>query len=111
MGTTLLLVMRTKSTNGQMKVKRGFINNDKNQIRSTLNYEIPEFCPCDEIFDGVASLVFAQNNYFHRIGDETVIVFNAGTTIARWNSKKMKKIFREKMRAKIYRRCLLLSKG
>ena len=106
-----VLVARLKSINGQMKVKKAYIRTDKAENRRFRPYEIPEFCPCEELYDGVTSLVFGQSDYFRRKGDETSILFNSATTIAKWNSKKMKKIFREKMSQKIYRRCRLLTKG
>ena len=106
-----VLVTRVKAVNGQMKVKKAYIKTNKAQNSKTCPYEIPEFCPCDEIYDGVTSLVLGQSDYFRRNGDETSILFNSATTIAKWNGKKMKKLFNQKMSRKIYRRCHLLTKG
>lgn len=106
-----VLVTRVKAVNGQMKVRKAYIKTDQTQDRKIRSYEIPEFCPCDEIYDGVTSLVLGQSDYFRKKGDETSIVFNSATTIAKWNSKKMKKLFNKKMSWKIYRRCRRLTKG
>jgi hypothetical protein len=97
--------MRAKTINGQMKVRKAYIKTSKAENNKIRSYEIPEFCPCDEVYEGVKSLVLGPSDYFRKNGDETSIVFNAATTIARWNAKRMKKIFREKMMSKIYRGC------
>lgn len=102
---------RVKSVNGVLKVKNGYIKAGKSQNNKKLAYEIPEFCLCDEIHNGVASLVLGQNDYIRRNGDDASIVLNAATTIAKWDGKKMRKAFQQKMRAKIYRRCLATRKG
>ncbi len=103
--------MRVKSINGQMKVKKAYIKTDRTQNSKTRLYDIPEFCPCDEIYDGEKSLVLGQSDYFRRNGDETSIVFNSATTITKWDAKKMKKLFKQKMLSKIYRRCKRLARG
>ncbi len=104
-------VMRAKSVDGLMSVKKAYIKADKTQDYATLPYAIPEFCPCDEIYNGVTSLVFGQSDYFQKIGDKTSIVFNSATTIAKWDGKKMRKIFKEKMVQKIYQKCWRLIAG
>ena len=103
--------MRVKSLRGFMNVKKAYIKAAKNQTYTGLSYEIPEFCPCEEIYSGVTSLVFGQSDYLRRNGKAATIVFDATTTIAKWNGKKMKKVFREKMLHKIYRGCWRLTKG
>ncbi|XP_028400033.1 murinoglobulin-1-like isoform X2 [Dendronephthya gigantea] len=100
---------RVKSINGRMKVKKAYIKTKKTQNRKLSSYEIPEFCPCDEIYNGVTSLVIGLSDYFQTKDDKTSIVFNAATTVAKWNGQRMKKIFREKMISKIYRRCKALA--
>ena len=60
--TTYFLVMRVKSRDGVMNVKKAYIKADRTQNYAALSYEIPEFCPCDEIYSGVTSLVFGQGD-------------------------------------------------
>ena len=102
---TYILVMRLKSVDGFMKVKKAYVRADHNQDYATLPYDIPEFCPCDEVYNGVTSLAFGQSDYLRRNCNETSISFKSGTTIVKWKSKKMRKIFREKMEQKIYKKC------
>ena len=97
--------MRLKSVDGFMKVRKAYIRADHSQDYATLPYDIPEFCTCEEIYNGVTSLAFGHNNYLQRSGNETSISFKSGTTIARWIGKKMRKIFREKMEQNIYKKC------
>jgi hypothetical protein len=54
--------MRVKSRDGVMNVKKAYIKADRTQNYAALSYEIPEFCPCDEIYSGVTSLVFGQGD-------------------------------------------------
>jgi hypothetical protein len=103
--------MRAKSHNGLMKVKKAYIKTDRTQDKKSRPYEIPEFCPCDEVYDGVTSLVLGQSDYFRRNGEDASIVFNSATTIAKWDATKMRKIFKKKMLSKIYRRCNRLNSG
>mgnify|MGYP002803887076 FL=1 len=102
---------RVKSLRGFMNVKKAYIKANKNQIHTGLSYEIPEFCTCEEIYNGVTSLVFGQSDYLRKNGKKATIVFDATTTIAKWNGKKMRKVFKEKMRQKIYQRCWRLIEG
>jgi hypothetical protein len=99
--------MRVKSRDGVMNVKKAYIKADRTQNYAALSYEIPEFCPCDEIYSGVTSLVFGQGDYLRKKGRETTIVFDSATTVAKWNGKKMRKIFQEKMLHGIYRKCFI----
>ena len=108
---TYILVMRLKSVDGFMKVKKAYVRADHNQDYATLPYNIPEFCPCDEVYNGVTSLAFGYSNYLRRNGNETSISFKSGTKIVKWNSKKMRKIFREKMEQKIYKKCYIKFSG
>ena len=104
-------VTRVKSINGRMKVKKTYIRADKSQDYKTRPYEIPDICSCDQIYNGVASLVLGLTDYFRKDAAETTMVFNSATTIAKWNGKKMKKRFRKNMLSKIYRKCKRLVKG
>jgi hypothetical protein len=97
--------MQVTSIAGLLNVRKTYINADENQDNATLSYSIPEFCPCDEINNGVTSLVFGQRDYFQKNGEDISIVFNSDTTIAKWNDERMEKIFREKMVQAIYRKC------
>ena len=98
------LVIRAKSKDGFIKVKQTFFKTDKKRGRSVLPYEIPEFCPCDEIYSGVASVMFSQKTYFERKKEGMTIVLDSGTTIAKWTGKKMSKIFKKLMK-KMIRKC------
>ncbi len=103
--------MRVKSVDGLMNVRKAYIKAAKTQEYSALAYGIPEFCPCDELNNGVTSLVFGQSDYLRKNGEETSIIFNPGTTVAKWDAAKMKKIFREKMSHEIYQKCWRIITG
>lgn len=60
----------------------------RKQEKKMLNYEIPEFCPCDQIHNNVKSLVIGTRSYFKKNGKEFVIVLNSGTTIIKWPRNK-----------------------
>ncbi|CAB4016954.1 Hypothetical predicted protein, partial [Paramuricea clavata] len=102
---------RVKSIGGLMKVKKAYIKAYDAVEYATMPYVIPEFCQCDEINNGVASLVFGQSDYFRTNGKEISLVLDSGTTVAKWDGKKMRNIFREKMVQEIYRKCSRFFEG
>ncbi|CAB3986701.1 pregnancy zone -like, partial [Paramuricea clavata] len=102
---------RVKSIGGLMKVKKAYIKANYSQEYATIPYAIPEFCLCDEINNGVTSLVFGQSDYFRKNGEEISLVFDSGTTITKWNGEKMRNMFREKMVQEIYQKCWLFFEG
>ena len=96
---------RVKSFNGLLSVKKAYIQAKNIADYSTFPYAIPEFCPCDEINNGITSLVFGQSEYLQRNDLEGSIVLNPDTTVAKWDGKKMRNKFREKMMQEIYQKC------
>jgi hypothetical protein len=106
-----ITVTRIKSIGGLMKVGKAYIKANYSQEYATVPYVIPEFCLCDEINNGVTSLVFGQSDYFRKNGEEISLVFDSGTTIAKWNGEKMRNIFREKMVQEIYQKCWRFFEG
>ena len=103
--------MRVKSLHGFMNVKKGYIKANRVKNYAALSYEIPEFCPCEEIYSGETSLIFGQSDYLRRKDRKATIVFDAATTVAKWNGKKMRKIFHQKMLHGIYLKCSRLIEG
>ncbi|CAB3978842.1 alpha-2-macroglobulin-like isoform X1, partial [Paramuricea clavata] len=102
---------RVKSIGGLLTVKKAYIKANYSQEYATVPYTIPEFCLCDEINNGVTSLVFGQSDYFRKNGEDISLVFDSGTTIAKWNGEKMRNIFREKMVQEIYQKCWRFFEG
>ena len=102
---------RVKSFNGVLSIKKAYIKAKNIQEYSAIPYAIPEFCPCDEINNGVTSLVYGQSEYLRTDDMENFIALNPGITIARWDRKTMKNIFREKMVEEIYQKCWRLIAG
>ena len=106
-----ITVTRIKSIGGLMKVRKAYIKANYSQEYAMVPYAIPEFCICDEINNGVTSLVFGQSDFFRKNGEEISLVFDSGTTIAKWNGEKMRNIFREKMVQEIYQKCWRFFEG
>ena len=107
----VISVTRVKSIGGLMKVRKAYIKAKDTLEYATFPYVIPEFCQCDEINNGVAALVFGQSDYFGKNGEEISLVLDSGTTVAKWNGKKMRNIFREKMVQEIYQKCWRFFEG
>ena len=86
-----------KSIEGLIKISRSYMKCKKQQ-KLWLSYEIPEFCPCDEINNGVKSLMIGKSSFFKKNGNETIIVLNSETTIMKWTGKVMKKKLKQKVK-------------
>lgn len=59
-------------------------------MKKDLEYRIPEFCPCEEIYDKERSIVVGRNSYFEDDGRKITIVLNSGTTIFKYTGKAMR---------------------
>ncbi|XP_028406949.1 murinoglobulin-1-like isoform X3 [Dendronephthya gigantea] len=87
-------VTRMKSAQGMLRVVKAFSEDSKKKgkriMKKNLEYRIPEFCPCDEIYDKERSIVIGQNSYFQDDGRKITVVLNSGTTIYKYTGKVMK---------------------
>ena len=83
-----------KSQQGMLKVVKAFspdVRKRKNDIlKKKFEYQIPEFCPCEEIYNSERAIMIGQGSYFKVHGAKTTIVLNAGTTILKYTGKSMK---------------------
>jgi hypothetical protein len=82
-----------KAQKGMLKVVKAFLDTkDKRDrvLKKEFEYRIPEFCPCEEIYDKGRAIVIGQNSYFKEDGLKTTIVLNSGTTILKYTGKSMK---------------------
>ena len=58
-------------------------------LKQELNYEMPEFCSCEEVYDEERAIVIGQRSYFKDEGGKTTIVLNSGTTLVKWTGPSM----------------------
>ena len=88
------LVTRMKSMRGMLKVIKAFSNYTKEQrkriMKKQFEYQIPDFCPCEEIYDSQKAIMIGEGSYFKEDGLKTTIVLNSGTTILKYTGKSMK---------------------
>lgn len=87
-------VTRMKSSRGMLKIVKTFsddaIKEKKRILKKELEYQIPEFCPCEQIYNKQRAIVIGQNSYFKVDGLKTTVVLNSGTTILKYTGKSMK---------------------
>ena len=55
-------------------------------------YQIPDFCPCEEIYDSEQAIIIAEGSYFEEEGLTTTIMLNSGTTILKYTGAHIRKI-------------------
>ena len=83
-----------KSMQGMLKVIKAFSNHTKEQrkriMKKQFEYQIPDFCPCEEIYDSQRAIMIGEGSYFKEDGLKTTIVLNSGTTILKYTGKSMK---------------------
>ena len=76
--------------NGRLKVIKAYSDESK-VLKQELSYQLPEFCPCEEIYDQERAIVIGQHSYFKDEGRKTTIVLNAGTTLVKWTGPSMRR--------------------
>ena len=81
-----------------------YINPNNVTVKSLLSYDIPEFCPCAQMYNDKKSLMIANEGLFRQDGDKKIMVLDSGTTFVRWKPKMMKKYLTEQLR-KLEKRC------
>ena len=68
-----------KSMEGMLKVIKAFSNYTKEQrkriMKKQFEYQIPDFCPCEEIYDSQRAIMIGEGSYFKEDGLKTTIVF------------------------------------
>ena len=83
-----------KSMGGMLKVIKAFSNYTKEQrkriLKKQFEYQIPEFCPCEQIYDSEKAIMIGESSYFKEDGRKTTVVLNSGTTILKYTGKSMK---------------------
>ena len=83
-----------KSMEGMLKVIKAFSNYTKEQreriMKKQFEYQIPDFCLCEEIYDAQRAIMIGESSYFKEDGLKTTIVLNSGTTILKYTGKSMK---------------------
>ena len=88
-----------KSMGGMLKVIKLFSNNTKEQrkriMKKEFEYQIPDFCTCEEIYDSEISIMIGEGSYFKEDGFKTTIVLNSGPTILKYTGKSMKSQIRK----------------
>ncbi|XP_028407143.1 alpha-2-macroglobulin-like protein 1 isoform X2 [Dendronephthya gigantea] len=86
-------VTRMKSSRGMLRVVKAYSKDSKEKgrriMKKELEYHIPEFCPCDEIYDREQSIVIGRNNYFQDDGRKITVVLNSETSIYRYTGRAM----------------------
>ena len=73
-----------------LKVIKAY-SDESRVLKKELNYEIPEFCSCEEIYDQERAIVIGQHSYFKDEGGKTTIVLNAEATLVKWTGPSMKR--------------------
>ena len=83
-----------KSKEGMLKVIKAYSNDTKEQkkriLKKQFEYQIPDFCPCEEIYDSEKAIIIGEGSYFKENGLKTTIVLNSKTTILKYTGKSMK---------------------
>ena len=77
-----------------LKVIKAYSNDTKEQkkriLKKQFEYQIPDFCPCEEIYDSEKAIIIGEGSYFKKNGLKTTIVLTSGTTILKYTGKSMK---------------------
>ncbi|WP_395239310.1 hypothetical protein, partial [Salmonella sp. s54412] len=89
-------VSRVKVDFGKIKVGKNYMNT--NTVKQVyLSYVIPDYCPCEQIYNDLKSLVIG-NSYVKMMSGKKTIVLGAGTTIIQWKEKTIKKQMKDKLK-------------
>ena len=87
-------VTRMASAHGMLRVIKAFSNDSKKKgkriLKKYLEYRIPDFCPCEEIYDNEWFVVIGRNSYFRDDGRKITVVLNSETTIFKYTGKSMR---------------------
>ena len=76
-----------------LRIVKAFMDTKKERdsvTKKDFEYQIPDFCPCEEIYDKERAIVIGQKSYFREEGLKTTVVLNSGTTILKYTGKSMK---------------------
>ena len=82
-----------KSLRGMLRVVKAFLDTKekrKRVMKKEFEYRIPDFCPCEEIYEEERAIVIGQNSYFKEDGLKTTVVLDSGTTILKYTGKSMR---------------------
>ena len=83
-----------KSLRGMLKVIKAYSKYTKEQskriLKKQFEYRIPDFCPCEEIYDLEKAIMIGEGSYFKEDGLKTTVVLNSGTTVLKYTGKSMK---------------------
>ena len=86
-------VTRIKASKGMLRIVKAFMDTKEKRdsvTKKDFEYQIPDFCPCEEIYDKERAIVIGQKSYFKEDGLKTTVVLNSGTTILKYTGKSMK---------------------
>ena len=86
-------VTRIKASKGMLRIVKAFMDTQEKRdsvTKKDFEYQIPDFCPCEEIYDKERAIVIGQKSYFEEDGLKTTVVLNSGTTILKYTGKSMK---------------------
>ena len=87
---SVILVIRVKSNYGMLDVIEAFSNYTEHQKK--FEYQIPDFCPCEEIYDSEQAIIIGEGSYFREDGPKKTIVLNSGTTILKYTGTQIRNI-------------------
>ena len=54
--------------------------------KKQFEYQIPDFCPCEEIYDSERAIMIGEGSYYNENGLKTTTVLNSETTIIKYSA-------------------------
>ena len=62
------------------------------ELQKEFEYQIPDFCPCEEIYDSEQAIIIGKGSYFEEKELKATIMLNSGTTILKYTRTHIQKI-------------------
>ena len=62
------------------------------ELQKEFEYQIPDFCPCEEIYDSEQAIIIGKGSYFEEEGLKATMMLNSETTILKYTGTHIQKI-------------------